>query len=287
MKDFLFGNVLGIGPQDILLTGLMLFFVIASVALFYKSLFISTFQPNLSATLGVPSGLIHYFLMLLLSLAVVSSLQSVGVILVVAMLIIPASTAYLLTNRLPWMLVISGSIGAISALLGMIWAIVWETTPGPAMTLTGSGIYLTALLFSPQKGMIVRFFRKKSRQKDHQCEDLLKEVYKVQFGEKNGNGSWSEQQFYASKNSWKRLEKKGWKKAGLQQLSDEGILKAESLIRAHRLWESYLHQLGVTEDELHPMAESLEHHLHAEFLKELDKDLGHPDKDPHGSSIPR
>jgi len=287
LKDFLFGNVLGIGPQDLMLTGLMLFFVIGSVGFFYKSLFISTFQPNISGTLGVPAGIIHYFLMLLLSLAVVSSLQSVGVILVVAMLIIPASTAYLLTHRLPWMLVISGMIGAVSAIFGMIWAIVWETTPGPAMTLTGTFIYLLALLFSPQKGLIVRYFKKRIRQKDHQCEDLLKEVYKVQFGEKNGNGRWAEQQFYASKNTWKRLEKKGWKQRGIQELSKEGVLRAESLIRAHRLWESYLHQLGVTENELHPMAESVEHHLHAEFLKELDRDLGHPDKDPHGSNIPR
>jgi ABC-type Mn2+/Zn2+ transport system permease subunit len=288
LKDFLFGNVLGIGPQDLILTGFMLFFVLGSVILFYKSLFISTFQPIIAGTLGVPAGAIHYFLMLLLSLAVVASLQSVGVILVVAMLIIPASTAYLLTNRLPWMLFWSGLIGSISAIGGMIWAIIWETTPGPAMTLTGSFIYLITVFFAPNRGLLIRYWKKRNRQIDHQVEDLLKAVYKVQFGGIDHEfNPWDESMFAASKHTWHRMVQKGWKVANKPNLSDAGIAKAEELIRAHRLWESYLHRLGVTIDELHPMAESFEHHLHADFLRELDRDLGHPAFDPHGSEIPR
>ncbi|MDX1666989.1 MAG: metal ABC transporter permease, partial [Saprospiraceae bacterium] len=100
LKDFLFGNVLGVANQDLYLTALVTVYVLVSVVVFYRYLFISTFQPVVAQTMGISVKMIHYFLMLLLSFAVVASLQTVGVILVVAMLITPASTALLLASRL-------------------------------------------------------------------------------------------------------------------------------------------------------------------------------------------
>ena len=98
LKDFLFGNILGISNLDLILTSMITCFVILCILIFYRYFFISSFQPVVARTMGVSTGVIHYFLMLLMSFAVVASLQSVGVILVVAMLIIPASAAQLLAQ---------------------------------------------------------------------------------------------------------------------------------------------------------------------------------------------
>ena len=93
LHDFLFGNVLGVSNEDLYLTGFVMIYVIASVIVFYRYLFATTFQSVIAETMGISVQTVHYYLMLLLSFAVVAALKTVGVILVVAMLITPASTA--------------------------------------------------------------------------------------------------------------------------------------------------------------------------------------------------
>ncbi|MCL4153417.1 UNVERIFIED_CONTAM: hypothetical protein GTU68_045229, partial [Idotea baltica] len=154
LKDFLFGNVLGISDQDLWMTFMVLCFTLVCVVAFYRFFFITTFESVVAQTIGISVSTVHYFLMLLLSFAVVASLQSVGVILVVAMLITPASTAYLLTYRMNRMVIIAGIVGFFSTTIGLLLAIVFETTPGPAMTVTATVLYLLAVLFSPKKGLI-------------------------------------------------------------------------------------------------------------------------------------
>jgi ABC-type Mn2+/Zn2+ transport system permease subunit len=148
LKDFLFGNVLGVSNEDLYLTGLIGIYVLISIGVFYRYLFATTFQPVIAETMGISVKTVHYFLMLLLSFVVVASLRTVGVILVVAMLITPAATALLLTNRLQRVLVYAGFIGFFSAVSGLILAIIWDTTPGPAMTVVATIIYALAMLFS-------------------------------------------------------------------------------------------------------------------------------------------
>ena len=160
LKDFLFGNVLGVSNQDLYLTAGITIYVLFSIVVFYRYLFVTTFQSVIAETMGISTNAVHYFLMLLLSFAVVASLQTVGVILVVAMLITPAATALLLSDRLRWVLFIAGFIGLISAVLGMVFAVVFATTPGPAMAVTATLIYLIAVFFAPNKGLLFRFFQK-------------------------------------------------------------------------------------------------------------------------------
>jgi len=100
LKDFLFGNMLGVSNEDLFLTTGLTFYVLVNIYIFYRQLFVSTFQPAIAQTMGISVELMHYFLMLLLSFVIVAALKAVGVILVVAMLITPASTALLLNNRL-------------------------------------------------------------------------------------------------------------------------------------------------------------------------------------------
>ncbi len=294
MKDFLFGNVLGISDQDIWLTSLIMAYTLLCLVAFYRFFFVTTFQSVVAGTTGISSNLLHYFLMMLLSFAVVASLQSVGVILVVAMLIIPAATALLLSNRLKVVLLLSALTGMASASLGLVAAILLETTPGPAMTLVATLFYLLAMAFSPQKGLVVRWFRQQKRRRLQQQEDLLKALVKEQEA-----GHRATEEVAAALglspssllSHLRPLQRRHWLERADRfevQLSAEGLRRGYQLIRAHRMWESYLVQsMGLQASQIHQQAEQYEHHLPEGFLQELSEELGHPITDPHGSPIPQ
>ncbi len=290
LKDFLFGNVLGVTNDDLTLTFGVTAYVLVSIVVFYRYLFITTFQPVIAQTMGISVSTMHYFLMLLLSFAVVAALQTVGVILVVAMLVTPASTALLLTNRLHFALMIAALFGFLSALMGLFFAILFETTPGPAMAVTATGFYLLAAFFSPKKGLAFRFFQKRKLQNRIQLEDVLKVAFRQQQ-----LGPLTEEEL---------LKNLGLSKGGLQAqlqilrsknliekdrlaLTETGREEGRRLLRAHRLWETYLaNEMGLTAEQIHDDADKYEHLLTDEILDDVDKVLGYPTTDPHGSPIP-
>lgn len=292
LKDFLFGNILGVSNQDLYITAGTTFYVLVSVVVFYRYLFISTFQPVIAQTMGINTKVIHYFLMLLLSFAVVASLQTVGVILVVAMLITPAATALLLSNKLNTVIWLAGFIGLISAFLGFILAIQLETAPGPAMTVTATLLYLIAVFFSPERGLVFRFFQKRKLKTKIQLEDTLKQAMRLQEREQLTFDQLSERLGFSKtilQTHLRTLSGKGFfsKNNNTITLTESGQTEANKLIRAHRLWETYLvQQAGMTEDQIHDEAEKYEHLLTEELLHEVDIELGFPTKDPHGSPIP-
>lgn len=294
LKDFLFGNILGISNQDLWLTFLVLCFTLLCVIAYYRFFFITTFGSVVATTLGISSGTIHYFLMLLLSFAVVASLQSVGVILVVAMLITPASTAYLLTQNLKIMLVLAALVGLLSAVCGLLFAIYVQTTPGPAMTLAATLFYLLAVLFAPQKGLVIKTYKRLKARHKINHEDVLKLAVKL-----HEQGKLSVQALQAESNfspPYLRLLLRNLCKTGLFEKSDnasirlttKGLAKGLDLIRAHRLWETYLSEVvGMDKAHLHPSAEHYEHHLQSHHIESLNEKLGFPLLDPHGSAIPQ
>lgn len=290
LKDFLFGNVLGVADQDLYLTAGVTVYVLVSVTVFYRYLFVTTFQPIVAETMGISVKMIHYFLMLLLSFAVVASLQTVGVILVVAMLITPASTALLLSDRLRIVLVIAGFLGLFSAVFGLLAAIWLETTPGPAMAVVATFIYVLAVFFAPKKGLLFKFLRKlQLRQRIH-LEDILKRAFKLQE-----KGIISESELLAQldirsahfRKGISNLRRQGLIEAKQLLLTDKGAEQAKRLIRAHRLWETYLaDKIGLDSEKVHDEAERYEHLLSEQFLDEVDETLGYPTLDPHGEPIP-
>lgn len=293
LKDFLFGNMLGIRDEDLYLTASVLGFTVLCVVVFYRYLFAATFGSIVAETTGISVSTVHYFLMLLLSFAVVASLQSVGVILVVAMLITPASTADLLTNRLGIMIGVSALLGLLSAVIGIIVAILWETTPGPAMTLVATGFYGLAALFSPRRGLVTRWFRRRGRRQRILREDILKQAFRL--AEKGGlsEAALSEKlQMPVNQltGSFAWLRRKGLfqKQRNNLRLTDAGKEVGLRLIKAHRLWETYLVQeMGLNPDQIHDHAEDFEHLILDEaLLEEVDRKLGFPEVDPHGSPIP-
>lgn len=292
LKDFLYGNVLGISNEDMYLTlGVTLYTILCTI-MFYRYIFITTFQPMIADTMGISSKMIHYFLMLLLSFVVVASIRTVGVILVVAMLITPASTALLLSSRFKLVIIMSALFGAISAISGLIISILYGLTPAPAMTLVATFIYVMAVLFAPESG-IVPSYRIKLREKARiMREDILKQVFKrpVEQGmpladvSSNLNIPLSKVNKVVGSLSKSRLLSMQSNKVILSQ---EGIDKAEKLVRAHRLWETYqVRQMGLNSNQIHEEAEMLEHFLSEELVDEIERELGYPSMDPHNSPIP-
>jgi len=292
LKDFLIGSIMGISNDDIIMTMLITVYTIGSVVLFYRYLFITTFQPVIANTMGISTKMVHYFLMLMLSFAIVAGLKTVGVILVVALLITPSATALLLSNKLKNVIIISALLGMTASVTGLVLSIVYDTPPGPAMVLVAASFYFLAALLSPEKGVILRSIRSKRQRLKIEREDIVKQAIRH-----------SKQNPLTIAKLIDRLGlSAGRLKKHLKYLTEEGILliedtisltakgkeKAESLVRAHRLWESYQVQtMGLSEGQIHEEADRLEHYLTDELLDEVDAKLGFPEMDPHGSPIPK
>lgn len=292
LKDFLFGNVLGVSNEDLYLTAAVTVYVLVSIKVFYRYLFATTFQEVVAQTMGISVKMIHYFLMLMLSFSVVASLGTVGVILVVAMLITPASTALLLSDRLQNVLVIAGIVGLLSAIIGLFIAIIFEAPPGPVMAVVATLFYLVAVFFSPKKGLIFKFFQKRKLQRRIHIEDILKQGLKlekkgaftfIKLNQKLGLSKASLTKYLGQLATQKFLVHKG----NQINLSQKGKEEALRLVRAHRLWETYLvNRIGLSAEQIHEDAEKYEHLLSEEILDEVDATLGFPTEDPHGSPIP-
>ena len=164
LTNILFGNVLSVQPADMWLTLVVGIIILVTVFIFYKELLVSSFDPTMAAAYGLNTKMIHYLVMTLLTLATVSSLKTVGVILVVSMLIAPASTAYLLTDRLSIMVVLSGTIGAVASVIGIYISFLNNLPTGPVIALTTTSIFILAFIFAPKQGLLWRS-RKSSQHK--------------------------------------------------------------------------------------------------------------------------
>lgn len=291
LKCFVYGEPLAIAKPDLWLMGVVCPLVLLTIALLYQRLKLISFDPVGASALGVPVQLIHYLLMGMLAATIVAGIKSTGVILVVAMVITPASAAYQLTNRLSAMLVLAGLIGGVSAGLGMSLAFTVNAPTGPSMVVVVVVLFILAVLFSPSHGWVFERLRKRKLAQHVAQEDVLKAVYRLgeqrldtpqPIGEETGLSP------SGIRRSVTRLTQEGLTLVtdGVVTLTEAGRKHAEELVRAHRLWETYLvEEAGVDPAVVHDQAELLEH-AH-ELAEALDKRLGKPETDPHGSRIPR
>ncbi|HWQ83166.1 MAG TPA: metal ABC transporter permease [Anaerolineales bacterium] len=146
LTHFLFGNVLGVGTNDLLLIGIFGAAILAIIFAFYKEFLVLSFDPLLAATLRLPARSLEYLLLILIALTIVVSLQTVGVALMVAMLVTPAATAYLLTNRLPYMMGLAVLIASLSGIIGLYFSFYLSISSGAAIVLTATAIFLLVWL---------------------------------------------------------------------------------------------------------------------------------------------
>ncbi|MCT4381697.1 MULTISPECIES: metal ABC transporter permease [Leuconostoc] len=159
LHHILFGNVLAVSDSDLITTAIVLSIVLLFVVTFYKELLVTSFDSTFAKAYGLKTQIMHYALMLVLTLVTVTALQTVGIILIVAMLITPAATAYLLTNRMSHMMIVAAIFSVISSIVGLYLSFTFNWASGPAIVLTAAIFFSFVFIFSPKQGII---FKRKS-----------------------------------------------------------------------------------------------------------------------------
>ena len=154
LYHILFGNVLAVRDSDMYLTAAVLVIVLIAVPLFYKQLKLTSFAPTIAKSYGWNISAINYGLMFLLTLVAVTSLQTVGTILVIAMLITPAATAYQLTDKLLVMIVLSTVFGTLSSIVGLYFSYSYNLPSGATIVMVAAVFFIVAFIFAPKKGLI-------------------------------------------------------------------------------------------------------------------------------------
>ena len=144
LTHFLFGDILGISGDQLLTIAIFSGLIILLVAAFYKEFLVITFDPTLAATLRIRTRLFEYLQLVLIALAIAVSFQAVGVALMVAMLVTPAAAAYLLTKRLPVMMILAAAIASISGVVGLYLSYYINVASGPAIVLVATLIFVVA-----------------------------------------------------------------------------------------------------------------------------------------------
>ncbi len=156
LTHILFGNILGVNEQSLQIIAVVTVGVTFMIVLFYKELLLTSFDPNHAMVIGLSPDRVRYGLLILLALAIVTGIQTVGVVLISALLVTPAATAALLTNRLPVMMLYASLIAAVATYIGMLASFYYDVASGASIVLTCTFLFILAFLFAPRRGFITR-----------------------------------------------------------------------------------------------------------------------------------
>lgn len=156
LDHFLFGDILGVTIVDVQRTAIITVIVLLLVKLFYKELLFFTFDKLGAQSLGFPVNALHYGLMAAITLTIVASMQTVGVVLVISLLVGPGITAYLLVKELHQIMVLGAIIGVIASITGIYSSYYLNIPSGPAIVLVIFSGFILAMLFSPSQGILTR-----------------------------------------------------------------------------------------------------------------------------------
>jgi zinc transport system permease protein len=148
---YLFGSVLSVTRADLWLSGLLGAGVLLTVGLFFKELLFITFDPEMARVSGLPAGALYVLLLSLMALTIVLSIKVVGIILVSALIVIPAAAAYQLTEDFRRMMILAVIIGNLSAIIGLFLSYGLDTASGATMVLTATTVFLLSALLSPRR----------------------------------------------------------------------------------------------------------------------------------------
>lgn len=294
LYHILFGNVLGVSTTDLVLTFITGLIVLAVVIILFKELLLHAFDPVMAASIGLPTNFYHYLLMFLLSMTIVASLQTVGIALVIAMLVTPGATAYLLAKRMPTMMAVASIIGIVSALAGLYFSFYLNVASGAMMVLVAGSLFMLAFFFSPKDGVLWRAIKKRNMAFETRIEDYLTAIYRLSNGDgapaakvaksvgDDLNSAYSMLGKLESRNLINLRQNK------YSELTPKGREKAVFMIKVHRLWESYLaDKANIPSQFVHEIAHKYEHLTTKEMTAYMDKELKYPKMDPHGREIPK
>lgn len=278
----------------------------AFVLLFLKELKISSFDPALATSMGYSSSLMHYLLMILVAVTAVACFECVGNILVVAMFVVPPAAAYLLTDRLTTMIVLSVIIASVSAASGHVGAIVvprwfgFGSVPSAGMMAVMVGLlFFIAAAFSPKYGVVVKMIRRRYLAWKILADDVVGLLYRIEERSPQSLTTPTDMKGILLTDSvslglvlrWLKrrgeITVDGTENDQQFLLTETGRARARDLVRSHRLWEQYLNsQVGLAAEKLHDKAEQLEHYTSRDLRDQLDIATDSPEIDPHGREIP-
>lgn len=298
IDKFLFGQAAALGPADVQLMALVTVGVAGVLLVGYKEFLLVSFDPGFARVSALPTRWLQHLLMLLLAFSVVIALQAVGVVLVSAMLITPAATAYLLTDRFHRMLWIGAGIGILSGVTGAFLSFLGTNLPtGPFMVLAASACFGLAFLFSPMRGVVPRWWRARGQQRRIARENTLKAVYQILEDDGFRRDSISLRELAERRRitlEESLAEARSLQSADFATVDGDALVptplgwqRACAIVRNHRLWELYLtHAAQVAPDHVHDDAEKIEHVLGEDAVRQLERRLEFADRDPHGKPIP-
>ncbi len=287
LMHFIMGDILGVADQDLWVSAFVAASVLTVLILFFRHFQIATFDPIMAASIGLPVLLIDYLLTTCVSLVVVSAVSMVGVILVVGLLITPAATAYLLCDRLDRMMGLAALFG-VTSVIGGLYLCVWlDSAGGGAVMLFCTLQFLVVLFVAPKYGLLARWMRLRYLVPQQAVEDVLTTI--LRYGKPTPLAiikQYAEQ----PKGLHKVLHSMAENNLIVVQhnvfsLTEQGNAEANKVLRAHRLWETYLATIGTPQAQIHPTAHHLEHITDGSTIQYLDEKLGHPRQDPHGKNI--
>jgi len=304
-------------PRAAVVNGCVLLVNFTLLLLCLKELRLTTFDPALAESSGISSSLVHYVLMAVTSVTLVAAFESVGSILVITVLVAPAATAFLLTERLWSMILVALLVAGGSAFLGHWLAIatpvlifqplgfttVDDTNTAGMIAMAIGGLFFAAFLFSPKKGVISQSVQRSLLSFRIVCEDLLGILYRLEEFARSDDairiptgapGATIDPRKGLSGKLLDRLAVWRLTRQGYVEvtetacvLTDSGRSVARQLVRSHRLWEAYMAKhFPLASDHLHEMAHRVEHFLDGSLREEIETELDGPGEDPHGRSIP-
>jgi manganese/zinc/iron transport system permease protein len=290
-------------PRAALTNGAMLVINMAFVLIFYKELKITSFDPALATTLGINANVMQYILMTLVAATTIAAFESVGSILVIAMLIVPGAAAHLLTDRLSRMLLISLGFAAVSAWLGHVGAITapkWfgfeDTSTAGMMAFVSGVLFGGVLLFAPRYGLISRLVHQFLLGLKIIRDDILGFLYRHRELASPGAAAVQISQVREALKAGIAIDLSLWglirrnmvkRTADGLTLTQAGLEMGRNLVRSHRLWETYLCDImGLCDADLHKYAHELEHYTNPGLQNELGQETGNPKSDPHQRRIP-
>ena len=298
LDKFLFGKAASLVQSDVITFGLVSILLIGVIILFFKQFSLISFDVHFAKTIGLPVRTFEVILSMITVLAVAIGIQTVGVVLMAAMLITPAAAARFWTDKLKVMIVIAAIIGAVSGLFGAFISYTATSMPtGPWIVVVLSFIAIGSMLVAPKNGAISKIRKQKKNQRKILEDNIIKLLYKL--GEKE-NDYFKNRSITTLKNYREIPTNKFLKGLNILKkknqvalvndlwvLTEEGKTAGMRIVKIHRLWELYLTTyLRIAPDHVHEDAETIEHIITPEMELKLEHLLNFPEKDPHNVNIP-
>ncbi len=298
LDGFLFGKAASMIRSDALTIAAGAVFILMAVAILYKELKLLCFDSGFGSAIGRPVLRLDMLLMGLIALCTVVGLPAVGIVMIVALLIIPGAAARFWTDRLSVMLLLAGGIGLGSGVIGTALSATlpspasslsrgWPT--GPMIVLTAAACFVFSMLLAPRRGVVSRVFRRVRMRIKTSSQHLLRAAYELR--EVNGDRLewWRPEELLALRRvpRWSLVLQLGLaRRAGdververRWRLTDAGVAEAERVVRTHRLWELYLIEFAdIAPDHVDRDADEIEHVLPPDLLRRLEERLGASDR---------